>query len=182
MYKRQIGLPEPIHEEMPAIEEPLFDAPESTPSPSLEVPTPAHHAVDQEQTMQLLEALLTTMGPSSKGVSPVHERLMAFFEARAQSKLGPKEIFPLDKHLLGSLNSVEAYVVGVANDRPFSPSDRVMLQHLKVKRARLSQISNRLLKHGILQVRQSGRSRNYSLTQTARAQLVAWGALDGGGL
>ena len=178
----EIGLPEPIHEEMPAIEEPLFDAPESTPSPSLEVPTPAHHAVDQEQTMQLLEALLTTMGPSSKGVSPVHERLMAFFEARAQNKVGPKEIFPLDKHLLGSLNSVEAYVVGVANDRPFSPSDRVMLQHLKVKRARLSQISNRLLKHGILQVRQSGRSRNYSLTQTARAQLVAWGALDGGGL
>ena len=107
---------------------------------------------------------------------------MAFFEARAQSTFGPRESFPLDKHLLGSLNSVEAYVVGVANDRPFSPSDNDMLQHLNVKRARLSQISNRLLKHGILQVRQSGRSRNYSLTQTARAQLVAWGALEGGGL
>jgi DNA-binding MarR family transcriptional regulator len=57
-----------------------------------------------------------------------------------------------------------------------------MLEHLQIKRARLSQISNRLLKNGILQVRQVGRSRKYSLTQAARAQLIAWGALEGGGV
>ncbi len=55
-----------------------------------------------------------------------------------------------------------------------------MLSHLSIKRSRLSQINNRLLKHGILQARQSGRSRQYSLTQAARAQLVAWGGLAGG--
>ena len=55
-----------------------------------------------------------------------------------------------------------------------------MLQHLGVKRARLSQISNRLLKNGILQARQVGRSRKFSLTQAARAQLIAWGALKAG--
>ena len=63
---------------------------------------------------------------------------------------------------------------------PTPLSDEELLTHLSIKRARLSQISNRLLKHGILQARQVGRSRKYTLTQAARAQLVAWGAIAGG--
>jgi len=179
----EIGLPEPRVDEEMTTDEAHFEEMEPMPLPLMEQPSPIlGSTAEQGQTMELLEALLTSLAPSANTPSPVHERLMAFFEARARSTFGPRESFPLDKHLLGSLNSVEAYVVGVANDRPFSPSDNDMLQHLNVKRARLSQISNRLLKHGILQVRQSGRSRNYSLTQTARAQLIAWGALEGGGL
>ena len=72
-------------------------------------------------------------------------------------------------------------MVAIAQERAYSPSDTVMLEHLGIKRARLSQISSRLLKNGILQVRQAGRSRKYTLTQAARAQLIAWGALKVGG-
>lgn len=106
--------------------------------------------------------------------------LVEFFERRRVERMGPRESYPLDKHLLGSLNSTDAYVVSIANQRQYSPSDATMLDHLSIKRSRLSQISNRLLKHGILQARQSGRTRKYSLTQAARAQLVAWGGLHGG--
>ena len=106
--------------------------------------------------------------------------LVEFFERRRVERMGPRESHPLDKHLLGSLNSTDAYVVSIANQRQYSPSDATMLDHLSIKRSRLSQISNRLLKHGILQARQSGRTRKYSLTQAARAQLVAWGGLHGG--
>ena len=83
--------------------------------------------------------------------------------------------------MLGSLNANESYVVSVAHERDYSPSDAEVLARLSIKRSRLSQISNRLLKHGILQARQVGRSRKYSLTQAARAQLTAWGAVGGGG-
>ena len=78
------------------------------------------------------------------------------------------------------MNASESYVVALAHQRAYSPSDEELLTHLSIKRARLSQISNRLLKHGILQARQVGRSRKYTLTQAARAQLVAWGAIAGG--
>lgn len=105
---------------------------------------------------------------------------MKFFESRQQAQLGSKETYPLNKNQLNSLNMRDAYVVSMAHQRSYSPSDKEMLGHLGIKRARLSQISNRLLKHGILQVRQVGRSRNYQLTQTARAQLIAWGGLNGG--
>jgi hypothetical protein len=94
-------------------------------------------------------------------------------------QLGPREAFPLNKHILGGLNQVDAYVVSMAHQRLYSPSDEEMLEHLSIKRSRLSQISNRLLKHGILQVQTFGRSRKYSLTQAARAQLIAWGGLRG---
>ncbi|RJU99121.1 MAG: hypothetical protein DWC10_02420 [Candidatus Poseidoniales archaeon] len=123
------------------------------------------------------EALRLLQGQSNP--APAND-LVEFFRRRRVERLGPRESYPLDKHLLGSLNSVDAYVVSVADQRPYSPSDGDMLSHLSIKRSRLSQISNRLLKHGILQARQTGRSRQYSLTQAARAQLVAWGGLAGG--
>ena len=71
-------------------------------------------------------------------------------------------------------------MVSIANTRKYSPSDKEILGHLKIKRPRLSQISNKLLKFGILNVRMQGRSRYFELTQAARAQLMAWGIIGGG--
>lgn len=132
----------------------------------------------QPEVMAVLAEALRLLQHQSKA-APSND-LVEFFSRRRVERLGPRESYPLDKHLLGSLNSADAYVVSVADQRPYSPSDDDMLSHLAIKRSRLSQISNRLLKHGILQARQSGRSRQYSLTQAARAQLVAWGGLAGG--
>jgi hypothetical protein len=127
----------------------------------------------------VLEALARLLGEAQADPSALPS-LMAFFEGRRMERYGPKHSHALDKTLLGALNPVETYGVAVANERDFSPSDAEMLAHLNVKRSRLSQISNRLLRHGVLQARTLGRSRKYSLTQAARAQLMAWGALRGG--
>lgn len=137
------------------------------------------HTMDAT-VLDTLQAMMALMQPSVHASS--HKALVAFFEERFQERQGPKEIHGLNPLVLGSLNPSEGYVVAIAQERDYSPSDSSMLQHLRIKRARLSQISNRLLKHGILQVRQVGRSRKFSLTQAARAQLIAWGALDGGGV
>lgn len=128
----------------------------------------------------LLSALAGLLGAGEPSSDTHHPGLLAFLQRRVRERTGPNESYALDKHLLGSLNSSESYVVALAHQRPFSPSDEEVLTHLSIKRARLSQISNRLLKHGILQVRQVGRSRKYSLTQAARAQLMAWGAITRG--
>ena len=97
----------------------------------------------------------------------------------SNSKQSEKQDYPLNPIALSSLNNNESYVVSIANTRKFSPSDKEILEHLKIKRPRLSQISNKLLKSGILSVRMHGRSRYFELTQTARAQLMAWGIIGG---
>ena len=130
-----------------------------------------------QAVLSVLADLLST-SPSTSNAH--HEGLLAFLQSRIRERTGPNESYALNKHLLGSLNSNESYVVALAHQRAYSPSDVDMLAHMNIKRARLSQISNRLLKHGILQARQVGRSRKYSLTQAARAQLMAWGAISGG--
>ena len=132
-----------------------------------------------QAVLSVLADLLSTGSPTSNAH---HEGLLAFLQSRIRERTGPNESYALNKHLLGSLNSNESYVVALAHERAYSPSDVDMLTHMNIKRARLSQISNRLLKHGILQARQVGRSRKYSLTQAARAQLMAWGAISGGGV
>ena len=128
----------------------------------------------------LLSVLAGLLGGDGASTSSHHPGLLAFLQRRVRERAGPNESYALDKHLLGSLNASESYVVALAHQRAYSPSDEELLTHLSIKRARLSQISNRLLKHGILQARQVGRSRKYTLTQAARAQLVAWGAIAGG--
>lgn len=130
-----------------------------------------------QAVLSVLADLLITGSPTSNAH---HEGLLAFLQSRIRERTGPNESYALNKHLLSSLNSNESYVVALAHERAYSPSDVDMLTHMNIKRARLSQISNRLLKHGILQARQVGRSRKYSLTQAARAQLMAWGAISGG--
>jgi len=72
------------------------------------------------------------------------------------------------------------YVVSIASKRMFSPSDDEMLEHLNIKRSRLSQIASSLLKAGILTSRMVGRSSMYTLTNAARAQLLIWSDAQGG--
>jgi len=138
---------------------------------------PTQTVLEEATLTKLLQLLLGGKG-STSGNEVKH--LVDFFAKRRVERTGPKESYPLDKVALGSLSIAETYVVGISNHRPYSPSDAEILDHLDIKRSRLSQISNRLLKFGILQVRPSGRTRKYSLTQAARAQLLAWGALKGG--
>lgn len=170
----EIGLPD-----FPDEQEPPYGAEETIPTLLDDEPDMAPLIQDDVNALRLLEQLLERIATPSASPS-AHPGLLAFLQGRTPLNYGPRESYPLDKHLLGALNGNDAYVVAVAHTRPYSPSDREMLDHLGIKRARLSQISNRLLKHGILQVRQAGRSRQFVLTQSARAQLIAWGGLEGG--
>ena len=178
-----------IHDEIGLIEEtefipePMYE-PEAIETPPLNVqPSEVFHkqTPSQNDLVQLLAEIVANLG-QSEGVSgtKLDSSIMKFFESKQKVQLGSKEAYPLNKNQLNSLNMRDAYVVSMADQRSYSPSDEEMLGHLGIKRARLSQISNRLLKHGILQVRQVGRSRNYQLTQSARAQLIAWGGISGG--
>lgn len=166
----EVGMPElPRLEDLPSEPEGPLDEPD----------TPlVGSALTDPSVLETLQAIMALMQPSRD--APAHEALLTFFQGRFQQRIGPKEVHALNPLVLGSLNPVEGYVVAIAQERDYSPSDVSMLQHLGVKRARLSQISNRLLKNGILQARQVGRNRKFSLTQAARAQLIAWGALKAG--
>ena len=93
-------------------------------------------------------------------------------------KFSEKVDYPLDPLALSSLTANESYILSIAKVRKYSPSDKEILAHLDVKRPRLSQISNKLLKSGILNARMKGRSRYYQLTQSAKAQLIAWGVME----
>ena len=151
-----------LHDEVGLAETPLLDdlppdgdiIGEPTPLPSEVGGLTDSHVLE---TFQAMMALMQKSAPAS-----AHESLLAFFQERFQQRVGPKVVHGLNPLVLGSLNPAEGYVVAIAQERDYSPSDASMLQHLGVKRARLSQISNRLLKNGILQARQVGRSRKFS--------------------
>ena len=178
-----------IHDEIGLIEEtefipePMYEPEAFETQPLNAQPPEVFHkqTPSQNDLVQLLAEIVANLG-QSEGVSgtKLDSSIMKFFESKQKVQLGSKEAYPLNKNQLNSLNMRDAYVVSMADQRSYSPSDEEMLGHLGIKRARLSQISNRLLKHGILQVRQVGRSRNYQLTQSARAQLIAWGGISGG--
>ncbi|MEO2120225.1 MAG: hypothetical protein ABGX44_00260 [Candidatus Poseidoniia archaeon] len=85
---------------------------------------------------------------------------------------------PLKVEKLRTLSDHERIILEVAIHREFSPSDDELRKTLVVKRPRMSQLSNGLYRAGILQTRQQGRSRWFSLTNDARAQLAAWGLLE----
>ena len=86
---------------------------------------------------------------------------------------------PLRVQALKELNAGQAVVVEAASQREVSPSDAQVLTRLGVKRARLSQLCNGLHKDGVLDVAQRGRSRVFTLSAGARAQLRAWNLLGG---
>ena len=129
------------------------------------------------QAVQTLVSAISTAGKSSQ---PPLQR--AFIDALAglQHKPVANQIeHPLDVALLSNLSANEIAVLAVARERKFSPSDHSLLTDLGVKRSRLSQISSRLLKGGVLNARTVGRSRFYTMTSTAKAQLAAWGVQGG---
>ena len=125
-----------------------------------------------EEVHAMVSALVMNLNPEAT------TSLLSFFERRQQPKVGSKVAHPLNHIALNALDMREAYVIGEARLRWVSPSDATVLEHLDVKRSRLSQICNRLLRFGILEARRVGKYRKYKLTQAAEAQLTAWGALE----
>ena len=122
----------------------------------------------------LLSKLLTPSGDTM-----VSNKLAESLQTLSRPKIGGKEEHPLNVQVLTSLTKAESIVVSIAQQRSVSPSDKQLLEKLNIKRARLSQICNRLHKAGILDVRMVGRSRMFGLTRTALAQMMAWGLVGG---
>lgn len=128
----------------------------------------------------LFNALQTALlAPQEPDGTIDRRKLIDALTSLRQPKVGEKIDHPLNPSVLSNLSPHEAVVVATANERKYSPSDINLLQELKIKRARLSQISNRLHKGGVLNVRKVGKSRMFTLTQSARAQLTAWNMMGG---
>ena len=87
--------------------------------------------------------------------------------------------FPLEPNHLRNLDHRELILVDLATRREFSPSDEELQQKLEVGRSRISQLCTPLLKSGILVARLSGRSRYYTISSSAKSQLIAWGIING---
>lgn len=128
----------------------------------------------------LVDALQTALlAPQEADGTIDRRKLIDALTSLRQPKVGERIDHPLNPSVLSNLSPHEAVVVATANERKYSPSDIELLQELKIKRARLSQISNRLHKGGVLNVRKVGKSRMFTLTQSARAQLTAWNMMGG---
>ncbi len=139
---------------------------------SAEIYEDAPSAQPSSEDGGLIQEMLHLMSRASKA------RLSEMLSALRQPVVGEKISFPIDVNTLRNLSKTESIVVEVASERSFSPSDSRLQDSLDVKRPRLSQICNHLQRAGILEVRQEGRSRKFSLTNDARAQLIAWGMLE----
>lgn len=122
---------------------------------------------------------LAIMTPDENGNAIQRRKLVEALEAFQRKPSGQKQDYALNAAVLSALTGHEIAVISIAHYRKYSPSDEELLQQLNIKRARLSQISNRLLKAGVLSVRMLGRNRYYELTQAARAQLIAWKVIGG---
>lgn len=122
---------------------------------------------------------LAIMTPDENGTAIQRRKLVEALEAFQRKPSGQKQDYALNAAVLSALTGHEIAIISIAHYRRYSPSDEELLQQLNIKRARLSQISNRLLKAGVLSVRTLGRNRYYELTQAARAQLIAWNVIGG---
>ena len=136
-----------------------------------------HNNTDNSTLNQILNLLSSMIKPDNN--LNIQSSIFQGLLSLSNNKQSEKQDYPLNPIALSSLNNNESYVVSIANTRKYSPSDKEILERLKIKRPRLSQISNKLLKSGILNVRMQGRSRYFELTQAARAQLMAWGIIGG---
>jgi type II secretory pathway predicted ATPase ExeA len=135
---------------------------------------------DMKIFSNLVNALQTALlVPQKQDGTIDRRRLIDALTSLRQPKMGERIDHPLNPGILSNLSPHEAVVVATANERKYSPSDQELLQELSIKRARLSQISNRLHKGGILNARKVGKSRLFTLTQSARAQLSAWNMMGG---
>ena len=128
-----------------------------------------------ETFTRLLAQVLQPSGTGLHGDQQLIEQLRAL----SRPRLTEKEEHVLSIAVLSSLTASESIVVAEAKGRTISPSDPALLERLSIKRARLSQICNRLHKAGILHARMVGRSRMFGLTRSALAQLIAWGIVGG---
>ncbi len=135
--------------------------------------------VDEASISKLVTLISNLLNNNVKGEENNSNIFINSLLNLSNQKFSQKQDFPLNPIMLSNLNQNESYVLSIARVRKYSPSDIEMLNHLGVKRPRLSQISNKLLKSGILSVRIKGRSRYFELTQAARAQLIAWGIIGG---
>ena len=179
----EIGLPEMIFEDIDSLDESeeLLIHQSYDEKPSIGS-TGNLSNTDMSYLSPILEALQELLIHNQDPPSNHSGRQRKLAEALAsmrREKKGEKYDFPLNASILSALSHSESYVVSIAQVRRFSPSDKEILGELKIKRPRLSQISNHLLKSGILNVRTVGRSRFFQLTQDARAQLTAWGLIGG---
>ena len=137
--------------------------------------TPTFESSALETLTRLLSQLILPSNQGLQGDNGLIDRLRAL----SRPRLTQKEEHVLDVVVLSSLTASESIVVAEAKKRNLSPSDNALLVRLSIKRARLSQICNRLHKAGILHVRMVGRSRMFGLTRSALAQLIAWGLVGG---
>jgi len=136
--------------------------------------------IEMKQFKIMFDALQTALlAPQKPDGSYDRRKLIDALTSLRQPKSGERIDHPLNPNVLSNLSPHEAVVVATANERKYSPSDKELLLELNIKRARLSQISNRLHKGGVLNVRKVGKSRMFALTQTARAQLTAWNMMGG---
>lgn len=138
--------------------------------------TPSARPAFGEDVLRVLERALAEMAPAEP---PSVEGLAAALTRLGMPHAGALHHRPLRVQALKELNAGQAVVVEAASQREVSPSDARMLAKLGVKRARLSQVCNGLHKDGILDVAQRGRSRVFTLSAGARAQLRAWNLLGG---
>ena len=163
-----------------------IDAEEARSSYEEQIETIAPEDLDFSDSNQLdmtaIEAftrLLTqVLQPSKTGLNG-DQYLIEQLRAISRPRLTEKEEHVLSIAVLSSLTASESIVVAEAKGRTLSPSDPALLERLSIKRARLSQICNRLHKAGILHARMVGRSRMFGLTRSALAQLIAWGIVGG---
>jgi hypothetical protein len=135
----------------------------------------ASHDLSAEVVQLLQKALVTPRASTASPLQGLAEALTRLGLPHA----GALSHRPLRVQALKELNSGQALVVEAASVREISPSDARLLARLGVKRARLSQICNGLHRDGVLDVAQRGRSRVFTLSTGARAQLKAWNLLGG---
>ena len=168
-------------EEVEAIESEEFhtfyDEPLDPPySEEVDLSEPSQPDMNAIETFtRLLTQILHPSGIGLRGDQQLVEQLRAL----SRPRLTQKEEHVLSISVLSSLTASESIVVAEAKGRTISPSDPALLERLSIKRARLSQICNRLHKAGILHARMVGRSRMFGLTRSALAQLIAWGIVGG---
>lgn len=139
---------------------------------------PEEPSLDSNAIETFTRLLAQVLQPASGRLNG-EEDLIERLQALSRPKSTEKEEHILSVAVLSSLTVSESIVVAEAKGRNISPSDKALLSRLSIKRARLSQICNRLHKAGILHVRMVGRSRMFGLTRTALAQLIAWGIVGG---
>ena len=139
---------------------------------------PKEPSLDSNAIETFTRLLAKVLQPASGRLNG-EEDLIERLQALSRPKFTEKEEHILSVAVLSSLTASESIVVAEAKGRNISPSDKALLSRLSIKRARLSQICNRLHKAGILHVRMVGRSRMFGLTRTALAQLIAWGIVGG---